>query len=80
MSKTRKNITISPRIEEVARRLMIGQGFDDFSGFVEHLIRQEHGKVFGTSIISDHEAPVGDASVDDTKRKRGRSRTEPDGL
>ena len=79
MSKTRTNITISPRIKEVARKLMAGQGFDDFSGFVEHLIRQEHGKVFGTSIIADSDTQSQEPPLSTRKARKGRSGDLPDG-
>jgi hypothetical protein len=41
MSKRRTNLTINPNLFEEAQKLMSLRNFDDFSSFVEQLIREE---------------------------------------
>lgn len=37
-----KNVTLSPRMRALAERIMEVRHFDDFSGFVQTLLREEH--------------------------------------
>lgn len=41
MAKQRTSITINPELHELGKSLAKEQHFDDFSNFVEHLIRSE---------------------------------------
>jgi len=45
--KIRRNITINPEIAALAEALMKLRKFDDFSGFVEQLIREEYERRTG---------------------------------
>lgn len=63
MKKKRTNITINPKIYALAQDLMGADHFDDFSGYVEHLIREEAKR---------RQATVGERSnqrLDDLKAK-----------
>lgn len=42
--RQRRQISISPRIEEMARTLMAQGAFDDLSGFLSQLIRDEYDR------------------------------------
>lgn len=47
-TKTRTNLTLHPRIRQLAARLMEERAFNDFSPFVEQLIREEFERRFPT--------------------------------
>lgn len=79
--KIRRNITINPEIAALAEALMKLRKFDDFSGFVEQLIREEYERRTGpvqltsTRAIVDTAASIAEqAVVEVATKRRGRAK------
>lgn len=54
----RTNISIAPRIREMAETLMQARAFSDFSGFLAQLIREEWERRHGPMMVPDANAPT----------------------
>ena len=62
MSSKRTTITINEGLYRRAQKVMAAREFDDFSGFVQQLIREEwerrHGPMFISETASSYGVPV----------------------
>lgn len=73
--KTRRNITLNPEVLKLAIEVMTLRHFDDFSGFIEQLIREEWERRNGSAKFSPVSAAIAAAeaaaSVVTTNRASG---------
>lgn len=52
-----KNITLSKRVMDLAEQIMDVRRFDDFSGMVQQLIREEWERRHGPMILAERPTP-----------------------
>lgn len=91
-SKTeRTNISIAPRIREMADALMAARAFSDFSGFVAQLIREEWERRNGPMLLppaasapsgtiaapKEVAAAIAHEAVDQVEAQAGRKKPRP---
>lgn len=57
MTRIRKNITLHPRIAQMAEEIMPVEGFGDLTAFLEQLIRERYSKLHSTEGSTLHESP-----------------------